>query len=264
MNLSGLSAAVNTYNIYTRRKEECYEISPGNGEKIYELVGAYSSCKAKQHSVAHVDIASKGSSHAHFHPDAEESYIVMKGEGRLVINGTTRTVKAGEVAHIPTGAIHQIFNDKIEDLQFYCICSPAWVPEGSIPAKGDEKHEHKHEIYTKTREECFEISTGQGEKIYEFVGKGNGNANQQSVALVEIESAGKSSAHYHPVAEESYIITEGQGRLVIDGVTKNVTAGDVAFIPVGRVHQIFNDHKEKLKFFCICAPAWVPEGSVFV
>ncbi|MDF2578212.1 MAG: hypothetical protein K0S74_1696 [Chlamydiales bacterium] len=263
---TALHGAIQT-DIYIRRKEDCQQIHAGNGEYVYELIGKHSG-NSQQHSLAQVEIFKNGFSQAHYDPKAEESYIITEGSGRLTISNQTRAVTIGDVVKIPVGKIHQIFNDNIETLKFYCICAPAWTPEGFIPA-GQQLHNQKvnsesDEIYIKRKEDCQEINAGNGEHIYELLGLHNGNSQQHSVAQVEIMQNGHSQAHYHPKAEESYIITEGSGSLTIGDQTRAVAKGDIVKIPMGKIHQIFNDNTEALKFYCIRAPAWTLEGIVYV
>lgn len=114
------------------------------------------------------------------------------------------------------------------------------------------------------KEDCIEINSGRGEFIYEFLGKEKGSSDGISIALVEIHQNGSSEAHMHPHAEEFYIGLEGEGRLIIDGETKSIKRDVLEKIPKSKVHQIFNDRKETLKFLCVCTPAWTPDCYVKV
>lgn len=250
--------------MFVRRKEDCDKIDANTGEIVYELVGCANG-GTKKHSIAFVEILQGGCSKPHYHPKAEESYMILEGEGKLVINGVKRTVTAGDVVKIPVEAVHQIFNKKEKPLHFYCICAPAWTYEGFIPVDKDqlpvERKDNANELYVRRKEECQKFEDGD-ESIYEYLGVNNGQAQHHSLAEVEIIENGKSSAHFHPEAEESYIILEGEGKLIINGEERVVKPGDVANIPVGKTHQIFNNFAGKLKFLVVCAPAWIPECLV--
>lgn len=249
--------------IYTRKVADCNPIYAGPGETIYELLGT--EADAKLHSVAYVTLGQNGSSSAHFHPDAEESYVVLEGEGFLVIDGRERSVKAGDVAFIPKNAIHQIFNKSMADLSFLCVCAPAWTPEGFKLVSDYPQHpgSGRDEPYIRDVSTCFKIDTGKGEFIWELLGKNNGAAEEHSVALVEIAPEGRSHPHLHPVAEESYYVLEGEGQLTLDGQTRTIAAGDLVFIPPEKVHVIENVAASALKFYVMCAPAWTPECSKY-
>lgn len=120
------------------------------------------------------------------------------------------------------------------------------------------------EVLVRKKEDCFEIKTGRNERIYELLGTESKTAQKLSIALVEIEKNGSSNAHLHPVVEECYIMLQGEARLVIEGRERILKPGDVAYIPIGKVHQIFNDKAETLKFYAACAPAWTPDCMKFV
>ena len=119
------------YDLYMRTKESCIEINPGKGEYIYEFLGKENGASENM-SIALVEIHEGCSSEAHLHPDAEEIYIGIEGQGRLVVDGQTWTVSRDVLAKIPKGNVHQIFNDKQEIFKFLCVCTPAWTPGCSI------------------------------------------------------------------------------------------------------------------------------------
>lgn len=255
--------SVQLSTIYTKKLEECFEIDTKQGEFIYEHVGLLNG-NTKQHSVAYVKILPNCSSQAHYHPHSEESYIITSGQAVLTIDGKTRNVSKGDVVKIPIGKVHQIFNKHKEVLELWCICAPAWTQECYVlPEQTPAPQSPPEPIYCKNKEMCKASAIGDKVTVCELLGIENGDAKQHSIALLEIEENGSSSAHYHPETEESYIITEGEGRLVIDGIERMVTAGDVATIPVGKVHQIFNNTNTPLKLYAVCAPAWTPKCGIY-
>ena len=105
-----------------------------------------------------------------------------------------------------------------------------------------------------------------GEKVYEMLGAPEeiGGAKHHSFSHVVIPSGCSSRPHYHPVAEETYYILSGEGRMVVDGVQMRLVPGDALLILPPEVHQIFNDAAEDLEFIAVCAPAWEPTNSVYL
>ena len=61
-----------------------------------------------------------------------ERYIVRKGEGTLEVDGTSLRLAAGDQAVIPAGAAQRITNTGAGDLEFYCLCTPRFVPESYV------------------------------------------------------------------------------------------------------------------------------------
>lgn len=66
------------------------------GERIYELIGKPKSLGgAAKHSIGYVLIPPTRSSLLHYHPEAEETYYIMKGKGKMVVNGKKYFVNVG-------------------------------------------------------------------------------------------------------------------------------------------------------------------------
>jgi mannose-6-phosphate isomerase-like protein (cupin superfamily) len=65
----------------------------------------------------------------HAHPEQEQIYHVLSGEGLLEIAGERLVVGAGTVAFVPPGVMHGINNTGFEQLVFLVITSP---PDGPL------------------------------------------------------------------------------------------------------------------------------------
>jgi mannose-6-phosphate isomerase-like protein (cupin superfamily) len=121
-------------------------------------------------------------------------------------------------------------------------------------------------MHIKSRENVPAFANPHGEVVYELIGMKAGGSSQHSLAQITILPGKASRKHYHPVAEESYYIVAGRGRIEMDGETQQVHAGDAVLIPANKVHQIFNDSQsnENLIFLAVCLPAWTPDNSVYL
>jgi mannose-6-phosphate isomerase-like protein (cupin superfamily) len=103
------------------------------GERVYEMVGKPARLGgATKHSFGYAVIPPNCSSRLHYHPQAEETYYMLKGEGRLVIDGVEHNVRPGDAILISPPEKHQIFNEGGEDLEFVVVCAPAWEPDNSV------------------------------------------------------------------------------------------------------------------------------------
>lgn len=58
-----------------------------------------------------------------------ERYLVRAGEGMVEIDGIAHALKPGDAAVIPAGVGQRITNTGTIDLEFYCLCTPRFVPE---------------------------------------------------------------------------------------------------------------------------------------
>jgi mannose-6-phosphate isomerase-like protein (cupin superfamily) len=100
------------------------------GEVIYELIGSTAETGgATQHSLAHVVVPAGKLSPRHYHKVFEETYYMLKGQARMVIDGHEFTLSPGQSCLIMPGEVHQVSNDQAEDLEFLVICAPPWTPD---------------------------------------------------------------------------------------------------------------------------------------
>jgi mannose-6-phosphate isomerase-like protein (cupin superfamily) len=104
-----------------------------SGERVYEMIGRPTRLGgATKHSFGYAVISPNRSSELHYHPDAEETYYIMKGTGRLVIDGTEYKVRQGDAILISPPEKHQIFCEGDDELEFIVVCAPAWEPNNSV------------------------------------------------------------------------------------------------------------------------------------
>ena len=105
--------------------------APG-GEIISEIIGREADHGGTTlHSLAHVLTPVGKSSTAHYHKVCEETYYVLKGRARMVLDGQEFEVSPGQACLILPGQVHQIFNAGDQDLEVLAVCAPAWYPDDS-------------------------------------------------------------------------------------------------------------------------------------
>lgn len=105
------------------------------GELIYEMIGRPEEIGGTtKHSFVHVVIPPEFSSPAHYHEVSEETYYILKGKARMIIDDCEFTLSPGQACLIMPGEVHQIFNDEKEDLEFLTVSAPAWTPDDSFDA----------------------------------------------------------------------------------------------------------------------------------
>lgn len=103
------------------------------GEQVYEMIGRPEHLGgATKHSFGHVVIPAGLSSRPHYHPEAEETYFILKGKARMIVDGKEYLLSPGDVVFIQPPERHQIFAEKNEDLEFLVACAPAWEPTNSV------------------------------------------------------------------------------------------------------------------------------------
>lgn len=83
-------------------------------------------------------------------------------------------------------------------------------------------------------------------------------AGQGRVSLAEaiVPPGGETFLHRHPVSEEIYHVTAGQGVMELDGERFAVRPGDSVRIAPGAAHRLFNEGVEPLRVLCVCSPPY--------
>jgi mannose-6-phosphate isomerase-like protein (cupin superfamily) len=116
----------------TYEKSRTTPLHSPHGEIVYEMVGRASEHGgATQHSLAHIVIPPGKASLLHYHKICEETYYLLKGQARMVLDGQEFSASPGEAILVLPQQRHQIFNAGDSDLEFLAICAPAWYPEDS-------------------------------------------------------------------------------------------------------------------------------------
>ena len=112
-------------------RDRCQPFITEDGSEIRELLARRNSSLRNQ-SLAEATLRPGQSTRAHFHPKAEEIYYILRGRGRMQMNGEERWVGPGDAIAIPAGMPHQISQQGGEDLAFLCCCAPGYEPEDVV------------------------------------------------------------------------------------------------------------------------------------
>ena len=70
--------------------------------------------------------------------------------------------------------------------------------------------------------------------------------------------------HVHTHREEITYVISGRAEQWVDGEYRILQPGEMAHIPVGKVHATYNPHPEPLVFLAILSPALLPEAEAAV
>jgi mannose-6-phosphate isomerase-like protein (cupin superfamily) len=102
-----------------------------DGSEIRELLAHRNSCIQKQ-SLAEARIAPGQATQPHYHPQTEEIYYILEGQGRMWIGRECRDVGPGDAIAIPPGEPHQIKNTGMTTLLFLCCCAPGYEDTDTV------------------------------------------------------------------------------------------------------------------------------------
>lgn len=92
---------------------------------ITELVNSES---APNVSLALVRVTPGVTTQLHALQGVTEIYIVQQGSGIIEIDGTKSHMSEGDRAIIAAGSSQRITNSGEQDLLFFCVCTPRFVP----------------------------------------------------------------------------------------------------------------------------------------
>jgi len=77
-------------------------------------------------SLAEATLEVEQATERHYHRLTEEIYFVLKGQGRMEVDGVVTHVRPGDAVLIPAGAWHQLENNGTSELRILCCCAPPY------------------------------------------------------------------------------------------------------------------------------------------
>jgi len=77
-------------------------------------------------SLAEATLEVEQATERHYHRMTEEIYFVLKGQGKMEVDGETTHVRPGDAVLIPAGAWHQLENNGTSELRILCCCAPPY------------------------------------------------------------------------------------------------------------------------------------------
>jgi mannose-6-phosphate isomerase-like protein (cupin superfamily) len=84
------------------------------------------------YSLAHVLLAPNKQSTLHKLTDSSETYIIVKGKGKIVVNNEKENISKGSIIVVPPNTYQYIHNTGTIDLECYCIVAPPWQKNQDI------------------------------------------------------------------------------------------------------------------------------------
>jgi mannose-6-phosphate isomerase-like protein (cupin superfamily) len=111
--------------------EQTVSFTTKDGSSIRELLSHRNSAIRKQ-SLAEATVPPGVKTLAHYHPQSEEIYYILRGQGQMHLQQESRTVRAGDAVAIPPGMTHWIENTSSDDLVFLCCCAPAYEHDDTV------------------------------------------------------------------------------------------------------------------------------------
>ena len=83
-------------------------------------------------SLAEATLEVEQATERHYHRVTEEIYFVLKGQGKMVIDGETSQMRPGDAVLIPPGAWHTLENNGTSELRILCCCAPPYSHDDTL------------------------------------------------------------------------------------------------------------------------------------
>jgi mannose-6-phosphate isomerase-like protein (cupin superfamily) len=106
-----------------------------DGSSIRELAGPSWNAVRNQ-SLAEARVPPGAQTAEHYHPQTEELYLFLAGEGRLRLGEELVEVRAGHCATIRPGIVHKLWNTGADELVLLCCCAPPYRDEDTVLTGG--------------------------------------------------------------------------------------------------------------------------------
>jgi mannose-6-phosphate isomerase-like protein (cupin superfamily) len=100
-------------------------------------------------------------------------------------------------------------------------------------------------------------------KAYDLISASSSPGAGLSLATIIVEKGKGSNRHYHKITEEIYYVIEGDGCVILNGVSSPVRAGSCVYIPTGVIHEVRAGRAADLKLISADCPAY-DEADVFM
>jgi mannose-6-phosphate isomerase-like protein (cupin superfamily) len=108
-----------------------------DGSLIRELAGrAGTGSNARKQSLAEARLEPGQETAEHFHPQAEELYYFVAGEGRMRLGEDEAPVARGDCVVIGPGTPHKLWNTGTAPLVLLCCCAPGYSDDDTVMTGG--------------------------------------------------------------------------------------------------------------------------------
>ena len=119
----------------TINKEDTYSERPwGNYIKLYQEAGVW---------VKRVEVKPGHRLSLQKHSHRSEKWIIVTGEGFVIVDNQKIPVRAGTIIDVPLGAVHRIGNNRKQRLVFIEVACGDYLSEGDIIRLQDDYHRNK-------------------------------------------------------------------------------------------------------------------------
>jgi len=79
------------------------------------------------------------------HADTDQVFCIVKGAGKIVLDGASEPIRKGSLVLVPAGLRHNLVNDGDESLRLFTMYAPPHHPPGTVhPTRKDARAAESH------------------------------------------------------------------------------------------------------------------------
>jgi mannose-6-phosphate isomerase-like protein (cupin superfamily) len=109
--------------------EDLVENVVGDGSQLRQIFHPAQDPMAIDFSLSSARLSPGVSTKEHFLAQSE-TYLILVGEGTLILDGESYPVKEGSAVWVPPRCSQYLRNDSSQELRFLVIVDPPWTTEG--------------------------------------------------------------------------------------------------------------------------------------
>ena len=213
-----------------------------------------------------IEIANRGACHPIVYDREEELYFVLNGTGVLHYGEESHAIRKSDFTYLPPGVTHSIANDSGQDLQVL-------VMGFKIPAKIALHPPSPHPKILNLADVKEETVDGHPSSVLYKLLIGPQTAKRDaiddayvvtSLFWMDFAPGGTNFPHHHEIAEEIYLILEGNGEIVagsgMDGIEGRFPAktGDAYYFRPNCTVGFYNQNKPGAKAYILAVRSRIP------
>lgn len=213
-----------------------------------------------------IEIAAHGGCQSLAYAREEEIYFVMKGRGVLHYGNEARAMRQSDFTYLPPAVKHSIANDSGEPLRVL-------VMSFKIPAKISISPPAPHPKIVNLEDVKEETVGGHPTSVlYKLlIGPRNGKRDALDEAyvvtsffLMDFAPGGTNSPHHHQLAEEIYLVLDGNGEMAAGGGMDGIEgrfpakAGDAYYFRPNCTVGFYNQNKPGVKAHILAVRSRIP------
>lgn len=82
------------------------------------------------------------------------------------------------------------------------------------------------------------------------------------VVIMNIPAGGDIGEETHPDNDQTLLLVDGSGQVILDGHAEDYQAGDLVLVPAGILHNFVNKGDQPLKIITTYSPPHHPDGTI--